>query len=203
MAIISGVDKKSGNVMTWFFKAGRALVESICYSGEEKAAHDGNAYIAHAVCHTAAAASGTLMYIKNLTPDKDFHITRIYIDAQTLTPTDLLLTQAVNPATVTGGTVVTTSVVVQKNTSKNNNFAGSGAIITMSDGSSDCTITGGDQFHEYPIDSREKTTRNMEGTNVIGPGGEWVIGYKREGGGNATDGEKISLSVNGYVDDVS
>ena len=143
------------------------------------------------------------MYIKNTSQDLDFHITRIYIDAQTLAVDDLLITQTINPTTVTSGTDVTTSAVVQKNTAKNNNFANTGSIIKISDGSADCVITGGDKFHEFSIDSREKVERNMKGTNVIGPGGEWSIGYKREGGGDATDANKISISVNGYADEVS
>jgi len=188
-----------GGIKRWRGREdGRAMVESVAYTSEETAAEEGRGYIAHAVCHTAAATSGTLLAIKNLSSDQSFHLTRIYVDPQTLTVSDLLLTQIINPTSVSGGTDVTTSAIIQKNTGKNNLFASSGAQILISDASADATTVGGDQFHEFPVDSRTPIPRDMVGTNVIAPGGTWVIGYKREGGGNAVDGEKISLSVNGY-----
>ena len=169
-------------------------------AAEEAAAKDGNAYMAHAVCHTAAATSGVLMYLKNTSPDKDFHITRIYIDPQAIASTDLLIVQGLSPTSVSSGTDVTTSAIKQKNTNQPNIFSSAGAQLLISDAAADITIVGGDQLHEFPLASRTSVVREMHGTNVIGPGGSFYIGYKREGGRSATDGNKISLSVNGYAE---
>lgn len=201
MAEITGRTSKGG-IKTWLFTGeGRAKTDTVSFSAEEQAAHDGNAYIAHAICETAAAASGGLLYLKNTTSDKDFHITRIYLDSQTLTTSNLLITQWLNPTTVTGGTDITSTGITQKNTTKANTFASSGAILKHSETTNDITFTGGNKYHEFAIDDRENLFRDMQGTNVIGPGGELIIGFKTEDGTNATDGDKISISVNGYADD--
>jgi len=201
MTEITGRTSKGG-IKSWLFRStGLARVESVSFHAEEESAHVGDAYIGHAVCHTAAAASGVLIAITNNTADKNFHITRLYIDPQTITPVDLLLVQGIIPVGLTGGTDATTTAVVQKHTSKPNQFITGGAEVKISDGSADLTYTSGTEFHEWPVTSRLSTQRNMNGTNVIGPGGTWYIAYKREGGGTATDGEKIAISVNGYVGD--
>ena len=53
----------------------------------------GFAFIIHAECQTAAAASGGFLQITNNEVENPIHITRIYIDGHTITPTDLIITQ--------------------------------------------------------------------------------------------------------------
>jgi len=203
MAFIN-LSTSRGGVKNWLGRAdGRALVESKSFSGEEQAAHDGDAYIFHSRSHLAAATSGALLYLKNTSSDTSIHITRMYIDAiGTLTPTDLILTQVINPTTVTGGTTISANTsaagIVQKDTASVNALLSSGITMKVSDGSSNITFTGGDYFHAYNLlTDGVSTQRNMNGTNVIGPGGEWMIGW--ESAGTATDAELISLSINCYL----
>lgn len=197
MSLINLVTSKGGSKIWRGRSSGRAMVEAVKFDAEEQAAHDGEAYIMHGECHTAAATSGALMYIKNTSATNSIHVTRIYIDVGTLTPTDMFLTQVINPTTVSNGTDITTTGVIQKATNKVNALKSSGATLKISDGSSDMTFTGGDQFHKYPVASRTSYQRSMNGTNVIGPGGEWIIGW--ESAGTATDAQVISLSVNLYL----
>ena len=204
MAFMNLVTSKGG-VKAWRGRAtGRALVEAVSFAGEEQAAHDGQSYIFFSRSHLAAATAGALMYIKNTSSTNSIHITRMYIDPiGALTPTDVILTQVINPTTVTGGTTISANTsaagIVQKNTSHVNALLGSGDVTyKVSDGSSNITFTGGDYFHAYNvIADGASTQRNMNGTNVIGPGGEWLIGW--ESAGTATDAELISLSINAYL----
>ncbi len=65
MAFIQGTTS-SGGIKNWLIRAsGLMRVESVSIFAEEEAAKDGDAYIFHGICHTAAATSGILMYIKN------------------------------------------------------------------------------------------------------------------------------------------
>ena len=196
MATIQGTTEKGG-IKQWLFRAnGLARVEAVSLDKEEQSAQDGESYIFHAECHTAAATSGTLLYIKNNSTVNSIHVTRIYIDPQSLTPTDLFLTQGISPTSISSGTDVTSTNIIQKNTGKVNALKDA-STMTISDGSADITLTGGTVFHKFPVASRTSSQRNMNGTNVIAPGGEWYIGYTSAGG--ATNGEVISLSVNAYV----
>ena len=67
------------------------LSESVPSEGTQ--AERGNGFILHGECHTAAASSGAFMSVTNNSSEYDLEVTRIYIDAHTLTPTDLVVTQ--------------------------------------------------------------------------------------------------------------
>ena len=64
------------------------------------------------------------------------------------------------------------------------------------------TFTGGTKFHEIPVSSVTPIARDMRGTNVIGPGGEWFLGFKLQDGSSAVGDQQISISVNCYVESV-
>lgn len=159
---------------------------------ENAAAQRGEAFIVHFECHLAAASSGALMAITNNDQEFDFEVTRIYIDPHTLTPSDLIVTQVFDP-TLSNGTDVSSTAVVQKNRGSSETFD---LTVKASDSSSDLTISGGTQYHAFPADSRKSSQRNMNGTNILSKGKTICWGWKTSGGGNATDGEIISLSVN-------
>ena len=178
---------------------GRAHTLATTKDFEESAAEDGDSFILHAECHLAAATSGGLLYFTNTSPDKEYHIGRIYIDPQTITPADLLVTQVFDPATKTGGTNISETGIINKNTGRSTTLT---ATLRTSDASSDITFTGGTQYHAFPITSRLSVFRDMKGTNIIFPGKTILWGWRREGGGGATDAEKISLSINLYQEPV-
>lgn len=202
MTEITGRTKKGG-LKTWAFRqSGLARVEAVDRSSEENAAEDGDAYAIHGVCRTAAAASGVLLYMKNTSSVNQLHLTRIYIDPQTLTDADLLITQWHTPTTTTGGTDITTAGgIIQKNTGKNNALEESGLTVIISDAASDMTFTGGTKFHEIPVTSRVPIDREVRATNIIAPGGEWFLGFKLEDGSAAVGDQIISLTINGFVEE--
>ncbi len=191
-----------GGIKTWLGRAnGRAQVEAVSYFAEEAAGEDGDAYIFHGECRTDAAAAGALMYIKNTSSTKNIRIGRLYFDPQTLTDADLLVTQWITPTTTTGGTDITTSGIIQKKTSAPNALASTGCILKISDASSDMTFTGGSRFHTFPLNSRTSSQRDMKGTNIVGPGGEWFLGYKLEDGSSAVGDQIIGISINCYIEE--
>ena len=91
------------------------------------------------------------------------------------------------------GTANTTGVV-QKNRAKGTTIS---ATFTVSDAAADLTYTGGTQYHAYPIKTMSSEQRNMQGTNVLGPGNILLIGYTSVGA--ATDAEIVSMSINCFV----
>lgn len=155
-------------------------------------AERGNAFIIHAECHTAAAASGALMSITNNSSEYNLEVTRIYIDPHTITPSDLIITQVFD-ATLASGTDVSTTAVVQKNRGSAASFD---LEVKCSDASADLTYTGGTQYHAFPVKTMTSSQRNMQLTNVLPRNKSITFGWKTRGGGNATDGEIVSLSVN-------
>ena len=180
---------------------GQLLVSSLSRVGEEwHSEQKGTAFIIHARCHLAAAASGGLIYIQNDETIKRVHITRIYIDPFTLT-TPVIISQIKNPATITGGTDISLSTsvgITQKNFPSGVLFDGT---VKQSDGSSDITYTGGQEYHAFMANSLTSTKRNMNGTNILGKNDVLLFGWETEAGGNATNGEIISLSINIYLDE--
>ncbi len=179
-------------------EAFRLLVESQSRPTVEVLSESGDSYAIHAECHTAATAAGGLLAITNDSNDFDVFIERIYFDGQVITPTDLLVLQVKEPATITGGTDITGSLTVgvtQKNYGSGKNLS-SVLTVLQSDGASDITYTGGQQYHAFGIKTMESKLRDMRGTNIITAGKSILWGYKTVGGGAATDGEKVSLTVN-------
>jgi len=170
---------------------GQLSVISESLTSEGAQAQAGNAFILHAECHTAAAASGGLLQITN-DNGEDIEITRIYIDAYTITPTDLIITQ-VYDATGTAGTDISSTGIIQKNRGSAEMLA---ATLVVSDGSSDLTYTGGTQYHAFPVKTMTSQQRSMSGTNIIPKGKSILFGFKTVSGGNATNGEIISLTIN-------
>lgn len=159
---------------------------------EQSEAEEGNSFIIHAECHTAAATNGGLLYIYNNDTSYDMVITRIFIDAHTITPTDLICMQIFD-TTIANGTDVSSSAIVNKNRGNSNTFD---LTIKQSDGSSDMTYSGGTKYHSFPIKTMTSNFRDIAGTNIIQAGRSVLFGFKRAGGGSATDAEIISFSVN-------
>lgn len=167
------------------------VVQAESIPSEGFQAQQGKSFIIHAECHTAAAASGAFLQITNNDSAYDMEITRIYIDAHTITPSDLICVQVFD-ATESGGTTNTTAVV-QKDRNTADTFD---LTVKQSDGAADLTYTGGTQYHAFPINSMSGSQRNMNGTNRIPANSSVLFGWKTRGGGNATDGEIVSFSVN-------
>jgi len=168
------------------------VVQSESVPSEAFKSFDGKAFIIHAECHTAVAASGGLMTILNNDTAYDMEITRIYIDACTLTPSDMLITQVFD-ADISNGTDVSSTAVIQKNRNTAESFD---LTVTVSDASSDMTYTGGTQYHRFAMPTKTSQQRDMNGTNIIPATKSVTFGWLTASGGNATDGEIISLSVN-------
>ena len=179
----------------------RLHTESKSRQSEEVEAQDAKAFILHGECHLAAAVSGGLLYFTNTSSNKEVVITRIYIDPQVITPTDLIITQVRKPTTTSGGTDISSTGKIQKNFGASTDLEG---VLVISDGSSDMTYTGGERYHSIPIKSMTSTPpRHMRGTNVIAPNTTILWGWKTVAAGNATDGEIISLSVNCFTRDIT
>jgi hypothetical protein len=172
----------------------RLAVESKVREEEGVEAQLGKAFILHARCHLAAAASGGLIYFTNNSNVVEFMFSRLYFDAFTLT-TPIIITQVQGPASVSGGTDISLTGIVQKNFGSALSLD---ATLVASDGSSDMTYTGGIHYHAFVMNSLQSTMRHMAGTNVITPNKTIVWGWEALTG-NATDGEIISLSLNGYT----
>jgi len=174
----------------------RLLSDSKSRPSEEVEAQNSRAFILHGECHTAAAASGGLLYFTNTSSVNDVVVTRIYIDPCTITPTDLIITQVRTPATTANGTDISSTGIVQKNYGTANSTIGT---LVISDSSSDMTYTGGSQYHAFPAKTMTSLTRDMKGTNVITPNTTILLGWKTASGSNATDGEIVSLSINCFT----
>lgn len=174
----------------------RLHTEAKARQSEEVEAQAERAFILHGECHTAAAASGGLMYFTNTSAIVDVVITRIYVDAHVLTPTDLIITQIRKPTTVLNGTDISAMGKIQKNFRSNALLDGT---LVISDGSSDMTFTGGERYHSFPVQNMTTKFRHMRGTNIIVPNTTILWGWKTHAGGNATDGEIVSLSVNCFT----
>jgi hypothetical protein len=170
----------------------RLLVYAKTEPVEAVASEEGNSFIIHAECHTAASAGGGLLYVMNNETDYDLDITRIFIDGHTITPTDLICMQIFD-ATISNGTDVSSTAIINKNRGSANSF---NLTVKISDGSSDMTYTGGTKYHSYPIKTMVSNFRDMAGTNIIPRNKSILFAFKRVSGGNATDGEIISISMN-------
>lgn len=172
---------------------GHAKIDAITTVDEGAAATKGNSFIIHGECHTALASSGGFISIKNISPTYNIAITRIYIDAGSLT-NHIIITQLKEPVT-SGGTDVSSTAIVNKNFGSVNTLD---AVVLISDASADLILTGGEKFHTFSCSSLESKQRNMKGTNIITQNKNWALGWKTESG-NAVDGEVISFSINCYL----
>jgi len=190
MSFIEIIDGNGGGKRASVNRYNELLVQAESIPSEASQAERGNSFIIHAECHLSASTSGGLMTFTNNDVNNDIEITRIYIDTHVITPVDLIITQVFD-ATISNGTDVSSTAVVQKNRGKSNLLD---STVTISDASSDMTYTGGTQYHAFPVKSMTGVQRNMNGTNIIPAGKSITFGFKSAGG--ATDGEIISLSVN-------
>jgi hypothetical protein len=170
----------------------RLYTYSVTEPTEQVEAENGLSFIIHKECHTAASTGGGLLYIKNNDSDYDMVITRIFIDSHTITSEDLICVQVFD-ATISNGTDISTTALINKNRGSSKTFD---LTVKCSDSSSDITYTGGTQYHSYPIKTMTQYFRDMAGTIVIPAGKSILFGFKRVGGGSATDGQIISFSVN-------
>jgi len=176
----------------------RLATESKARPSEEVEAETGFAFILHGECHTAAATSGGLMYLTNTSTTKEIVVTRLYFDPHVITPTDLIITQVREPI-ASGGTDISSTGIIQKNFGVAPTAIGS---LVISDASSDMTYTGGRQYHSFGLKNMTSQSRNMMGTNIIAPNTTILWGWKTAGGGNATDGEVVAISVNCFTRDI-
>lgn len=172
----------------------RLLTSSEGHDVEGVRAHTGDAFVMYGMCHLAAATSGGFLYFTNTDSTHHIHITRILIDAHSLSD-NIIIHQVKNPDTVTGGTDVSTTNLVNKNFGSGTTTDGT---LVMSDGSSDMTYTGGTRYHSLPIGSLQSKPRDMRGTNIVTNAKTILWGWETVDGGNAVDGEIISFSVNYY-----
>jgi hypothetical protein len=170
----------------------RLYTYSVTEPTEQVEAENGLSFIIHKECHTAASTGGGLLYIKNNDSDYDMVIKRIFIDSHTITSEDLICVQVFD-ATISNGTDISTTALINKNRGSSKTFD---LTVKCSDSSSDITYTGGTQYHSYPIKTMTQYFRDMAGTIVIPAGKSILFGFKRVGGGSATDGQIISFSVN-------
>jgi hypothetical protein len=165
--------------------------KSVSATTEESAAESGEAFILHARCHLAGAASGGLLYFKNLSSDFHYHITRSYWDSHTLTNNTLVCTVVKEPATVVSGTDITTTGIINKNYGSPITLD---ATLVQSDGAADLTFTGGEEYHSFALPTRDTQVRELRGTNIVTPNKTILFGW--ESTGNSTDGDIVSLSIN-------
>ena len=171
----------------------RLKVASKTSFAEEIASQNDRAFIFHGRCHLSANSSGGFMAIKNTSPDVKIAVSRIYIDSHLLTD-NLIVEQIKNP-TITGGTDISSTGIINKNFASSRAMT---AILTVSDGSSDLTFTGGSPYHAFPVESLKQYPRDMKGTNLLGQNDTLLFGWETVDGGNAVNGEIVSFSVNVY-----
>jgi hypothetical protein len=170
----------------------RLLVRAASFIGEEVEALEGNAFIVHGECHLAASTTGAFVYIENTSATHNYFITRIYIDARSLTD-DIIIRQVFEPTRANGTAVVP----VNKNRASGATMEGD---FYISDGSSDMTLTSGTQYHAFVMSSGigDSTQRDMKGSNVLGPNTSMGFTWATVDGGNAVNAEIISFSINIY-----
>lgn len=171
----------------------RLYVDSKSFFGEEVGAKEGDAYIWHGQCHLAAATSGGLMSFTSADQTFAYAITRIYIDCHTLSD-DIIIHQVKNP-TLTGGTDISTTGIINKNFQSGKTQQGT---LKISDGSANLTYSGGTDYHAFVVQTLKSYQRNMQGTNILKNGDSILLGWETVDGANAVDGEIISISINGY-----
>ena len=170
----------------------RLYTNSRSESSEEVEADRGNALIVHYVTETKALAVNGLIYILNQDNTADLKITRMYFDPETLTDTDLIIKQSFAPTTVSGQDVSLTA-----NIQKNRGSAETMDLqILVSNSVGGLTFADGEEYHSFPINSRQSTQRFMNGTNILPRNKSVIFSLEREGGGVITAGQKISFSIN-------
>lgn len=172
----------------------RLLTNTKSFFAEEIGSQNGRAFIWHGRCHLAAATSGGLMAFTSSDQTDLTVITRLYFDAHALSD-NIIITQVKNP-TLAGGTDISTTGIVNKNFASGRSMQGT---LKISDSSADLTYTGGSEFHTFPLATLERESRDMRGTNIINNGNTILWGWETVDGGNAVDGEIISISANVYI----
>lgn len=172
----------------------RILTRSVIQDAEEAAAIEGEAYTIRGTCHTAAASSGAFLAFTNLSSNYDHIVTEITVAAQTLTPTNLLVNTIKEPTTSGGSDVSTTNSV-------NIKFDSGIALedqVLISDANADLTYTNGTKISQRPLDSRSIVTFEIPSTAIVTPNTTFLVGWETEDGTNATDGEKVDVSLTIY-----
>lgn len=183
-------DGKTGRTATVTTES-QLSVFSESKTSEGVAAQTGEAYIVHVEALLTATPSGALLTIQNLESEAVLELTRVYIDPHVLTPVDLIMTQQFD-ATITGGDIVTTTAVVQKNRRL---AAQPNVLVKASDGTP-MTQANGVEYHSFPVNSMTSTQRDMSQTNILARNNSVTFGFKTDSGANAVAGEKIGLSIN-------
>lgn len=171
----------------------RLSVKSSSYDWEAVDAEEGNAFIIHWQCHVAAATSWWLLYFKNTSSLYNVYITRIYIDAHSLTD-DFIIKQSFD-LTRANWTDISTTAKVNKNRQSWSILDGD---VYISDGASDMTLTNWTQFHAFPVKSLTSYLRDMRWSNILTSNTSIGWSWETVDGANAVDGEIISFSINLY-----
>lgn len=184
----------SGNILI-INNEGQLLGRVRSASSEEHRSDGGQSFILSAECHLSASINGGLMAFKNTDPSDHVHITRLYFDSLTAND-DIIIYQVKNP-TISNGTNVSTTNIINKNFENNRTLSG---VLTVSDASSDLTYTGGSKYHSFVLEAKKSRMRDMMGTNVLGNNNMVLFGWATLDGANAVDGDKISISLNCFVE---
>ena len=168
----------------------RLHVRSTILESEAAAAANGDAFILHAQCHVAAAATGAFMYFKNTSSTHNVILTRMFFDAQTLSD-DLIITQQFDPTPTSGSS----ATAVNKNRGSGNSLTGT---FTISDGSADLTLASGTDYHAFILQTLQREQRFMRSTNILTPNTAWGIGWATLDAGAGVNAEIVGLSINLY-----
>ena len=173
----------------------RLHVNSVSHSGEEVHTFEGTSYIIHAECHMAATPGGGLLAFKYI-GEKKINVLTLSVDALVLTEAAKI--SVVKNPVIASGTLVT-GKAIQRNGSSNNELA---SEITISDGSSDLTLTGGEVLTSLAIQSLQSKDRSPRGAFIMQKNDIFLVGWDAFTG-NGIDGEIISLTIGIYefVDD--
>jgi len=163
-------------------------------TGEERAVFDGHAFTLSAECHLAAAVSGGLMVFTNTSKIFDVFITRIFFDAHVLTTN--IFVKEVFDAVISNGTDISITGIINKH--RGSGFTVDGDLI-ISDGASDMTFTGGVQIASFPLLTLTSSLRDTRAIRLPN-NTSLLLGWEAVSG-SATDGEIISISANGFVEE--
>lgn len=186
-------DGEGGGTLAGVTSEHRLKTDAKSSVAEEVASQNERSFILHGRCHLATSTSGGFLAFRNDSVDRLIAISRIYIDAHSLTD-DLIVTQVKNP-TISNGTDISSTGIINKNYTSRRDIIGT---LYISDSSSDLTYTGGHEYHAFPVSSLQQYQRDMKGTNILGYEDIILFGWETTDGGNAVDGEIVSFSVNIY-----
>ncbi len=171
-------------------KDNRAFVNAVSHTSEEVHTFNGESFLIHAECHMAANTDGGLLAFK-YTGNKRINIVSLFLDSLILTK-DMKIVVVKNP-TIASGTVDVANVI-QRNGFRT---AELDQQVTISDGSSDLTFTGGEELISFGIQTLQSKDRSPKGAFMMKKNDILLIGWEAFTG-NGIDGELISIALGVY-----